>query len=98
MTDGWHLGYCAEDGKPGPSARHDHSAVVYGGAMWVFGGVMNLEAKSDLWCWNFGESYVNLVECHSVLCCKFIFYAFILIINYYVKLCVGVCACVHMSH
>ena len=54
-TEGWHLGYCAQDGKPGPSARHGHSAVVYGGAMWVFGGMMNLETRNDLWCWNFGE-------------------------------------------
>ena len=56
-TGGWHLAYTGDGGKSGPGARHGHSAVVYDGSMWVFGGMTNLEAKSDFWCWNFGKLY-----------------------------------------
>ena len=32
-----------------PSPRYCHSAVVHDRAMWVFGGLEGLQAKSDLW-------------------------------------------------
>ena len=55
----WHLGY-SESGPQqqegeGPGARHAHSAVVHDQAMWVFGGMCDLQPRNDFWKWSFGK-------------------------------------------
>ena len=52
----WHLGYseCAQE--EGPGARHSHSAVVHDQAMWVFGGMCDLQPRNDFWKWSFGKN------------------------------------------
>ena len=39
-------------------AKHHHSAVVHNDAMWVFGGMSDLQERSDLWRFDFGEKIV----------------------------------------
>uniref|UniRef100_T1JP19 Uncharacterized protein n=1 Tax=Strigamia maritima TaxID=126957 RepID=T1JP19_STRMM len=36
-----------------PTGRHDHSAVVHDSAMWVYGGMTNLQERTDFWRWDF---------------------------------------------
>ena len=40
-------------GTPWPSPRFSHMAVVQGGAMWVFGGVVQSGLSDDLWAFDF---------------------------------------------
>ena len=35
--------------------KHHHSAVVHNQAMWVFGGMSDLQERSDCWKFDFGE-------------------------------------------
>ncbi len=52
----WHLAH-ADSGPEGegPGARHGHSAIVHDQAMWVFGGMCDLQARNDFWKWSFGN-------------------------------------------
>lgn len=36
-----------------PPPRHNHSCIVHDGAMWIYGGLTDLQAKSDFWKWDF---------------------------------------------
>ncbi|XP_065344018.1 F-box only protein 42-like isoform X1 [Cloeon dipterum] len=49
-TESWHL--LSGRGRDEPPARHKHSAVMHDGAMWVFGGMTDLQTRSDLWRWD----------------------------------------------
>ncbi|XP_030066400.1 leucine-zipper-like transcriptional regulator 1 homolog isoform X2 [Microcaecilia unicolor] len=40
----------------GPRRRHLHSAVVYGAAMYLFGGLNVKDEQNDLWKWNFNSN------------------------------------------
>ena len=52
----WHLGYSDGVQEDGPGARHSHSAVVHDQAMWVFGGMCDLQPRNDFWKWSFGKN------------------------------------------
>lgn len=56
-TESWHLlsPLRPNDSTLRPSGRHKHSAVFHDGAMWIFGGMMDLQEKSDLWRWDAGN-------------------------------------------
>ena len=40
-----------------PSPRHRHTAVLHDNAMWVYGGMNDLQEKSDFWRFDFGMYY-----------------------------------------
>ena len=50
----WHFAYSESMQDDGPGARHAHSAIVHDQAMWVFGGMCDLQPKNDFWKWSFG--------------------------------------------
>ena len=52
----WHLAYSECVQEEGPGARHSHSAVVHDQAMWVFGGMCDLQPRNDFWKWSFGKN------------------------------------------
>jgi hypothetical protein len=37
-----------------PPPRHRHSAVLHDNAMWIFGGMTDLQERSDFWRFDFG--------------------------------------------
>ena len=39
----------------GPPPRHRHSAVLHNNALWVFGGMTDLQERSDFWRFDFGK-------------------------------------------
>ena len=43
--------------------KHHHSAVVHGDSMWVFGGMSDLQERSDCWRFDFGMTP------HWIICC-----------------------------
>ncbi|XP_059481086.1 uncharacterized protein LOC132199971 isoform X2 [Neocloeon triangulifer] len=49
-TESWHL--LSGRGRDEPPARHKHSAVMHDGAMWVYGGMTDLQTRCDLWRWD----------------------------------------------
>lgn len=46
-----------------PPARHRHSAVVFDQGMWVYGGMTDLQERSDLWRLDLGESCAHYFAC-----------------------------------
>ncbi|XP_077516037.1 uncharacterized protein LOC144126030 isoform X1 [Amblyomma americanum] len=54
-TEQWEL--TSGEGSSGcgehPPARHNHSCVVHQGAMWVYGGLTDLQERSDFWTYHF---------------------------------------------
>ena len=51
----WHLvsqGGPAADLSP---TKHHHTAIVHNQAMWVFGGMSDLQERSDCWKFDFGN-------------------------------------------
>ncbi|XP_031832399.2 uncharacterized protein LOC116426902 isoform X1 [Nomia melanderi] len=48
-TESWHL---LSSGEGGPAARHKHSAVLHGDVMYVYGGMTDLQERSDCWRWD----------------------------------------------
>lgn len=46
-SETWHL--VSQGGPDCPPARHRHSAVLHDNAMWVFGGMTDLQERSDFW-------------------------------------------------
>ena len=50
----WHL--VSQGGMvDGPPPRHRHSAVLHNNALWVFGGMTDLQERSDFWRFDFGK-------------------------------------------
>ena len=45
-----------------PSGRHNHSVVVHDSAMYVYGGMTDLQAKADFWKWDFGTVFAHFVH------------------------------------
>jgi hypothetical protein len=37
-----------------PPARHKHSAILHDDAMWVYGGMTDLQERADFWRWDTG--------------------------------------------
>ncbi|CAG9761028.1 unnamed protein product [Ceutorhynchus assimilis] len=78
-TESWHL-VSVPPNKPSdqfPFPRHKHSAVVHGEAMWIYGGMTDLNERGDLWKWDFYtktwtniKSKLNPGPLHSHACCK----------------------------
>ena len=54
VSETWHLisQGCSESPPP---PRHRHSAVLHDNAMWVFGGMTDLQEKSDFWRFDLGN-------------------------------------------
>lgn len=48
-TESWHLLSSSENG---PAARHKHSAVLHGDAMYIYGGMTDLQERNDCWRWD----------------------------------------------
>ncbi|XP_043270691.1 uncharacterized protein [Venturia canescens] len=48
-TESWHL---LSSSECGPAARHKHSAVLHCDAMYVYGGMTDLQERSDCWRWD----------------------------------------------
>jgi Kelch motif len=42
-----------------PPPRHRHSAVIYDEGMWVYGGMTDLQERSDLWRLDLGKRCLN---------------------------------------
>ena len=54
----WHLvsqGAAGGVGAGDCPPKHHHSAVVHNDAMWVFGGMSDLQERSDCWKFDFGK-------------------------------------------
>ena len=50
-SETWHL--ISQGGSECPSARHRHTAVLHDNGLWIFGGMTDLQEKSDLWRFDF---------------------------------------------
>lgn len=48
-TESWHL---LSSSECGPAARHKHSAVLHDDAMYIYGGMTDLQERSDCWRWD----------------------------------------------
>lgn len=53
-TESWHLfsPTCPSDSSSRPSGRHKHSAVLHDEAMWIYGGMTDLQERGDFWRWD----------------------------------------------
>nr|XP_033800853.1 kelch domain-containing protein 3-like isoform X2 [Geotrypetes seraphini] len=51
----------------GPGCRHLHSAVVYGAAMYLFGGLNVKDEQNDLWKWNFSSNTWSKIKARAPL-------------------------------
>lgn len=53
-TESWHLlsPTCSSDAAVRPSGRHKHSAVLHDDAMWIYGGMTDLQERNDFWRWD----------------------------------------------
>ena len=57
-SETWHL--VSQGGAvDGPPPRHRHSAVLHDSAMWVFGGMTDLQERSDFWRFDFGKNFTK---------------------------------------
>lgn len=52
VTERWHLTLLSSHVDQ-PPARHNHSSVVHDAAMWVYGGMTDLQERNDFWKWDF---------------------------------------------
>ncbi|KAI5745257.1 hypothetical protein M8J76_009536 [Diaphorina citri] len=73
-TESWHLLSC---GKNCPPARHKHSAITHGDAMWIYGGMTDLHDRADLWRFDLQSKRWTPIKCkvspgslHSHAACK----------------------------
>ncbi|XP_046490732.1 uncharacterized protein [Neodiprion pinetum] len=48
-TESWHL---LSSSECGPAARHKHSAVLHEDAVYIYGGMTDLQERSDCWRWD----------------------------------------------
>ncbi|XP_051155421.1 host cell factor 2-like [Leptopilina boulardi] len=48
-TESWHL---LSSSECGPAARHKHSSVLHDDAMYIYGGMTDLQERSDCWRWD----------------------------------------------
>jgi hypothetical protein len=66
-TESWHIlsspstvmtcGRSSSTGCHGdlPPARHKHSSILHDDAMWVYGGMTDLQERADFWRWDTGK-------------------------------------------
>ncbi|KAJ8938881.1 hypothetical protein NQ318_016085, partial [Aromia moschata] len=78
-TESWHLVSTspAKGADQHPPPRHKHSSVLHGDAMWVYGGMTDLQERSDLWKWDVAsrtwhcvKTKVNPGPLHSHAACR----------------------------
>ena len=50
-----------------PPPRHRHSAVIYDQGMWVYGGMTDLQERSDLWRLDLGKRSLNTLDTRVTL-------------------------------
>ncbi|XP_068897613.1 uncharacterized protein [Tenebrio molitor] len=80
-TESWHL-LSTSSAKTNnfdffPPPRHKHSAVIHDDAMWIYGGMTDLQERSDLWKWDTVSKTWNIIKTkigpgplHSHAICK----------------------------
>jgi hypothetical protein len=51
-TESWHL---ISNGRNGPPARHKHGMVLHDDSIWVYGGMTDLQERSDFWRFDTGN-------------------------------------------
>lgn len=63
-TSSWHLVSNAHKTNTDvcPPARHKHSAILHNDAMWIYGGMTDLQERSDLWKWDMVSRTWNTVK------------------------------------
>lgn len=79
-TESWHLLSSSSSGitcgRPSgtggshgdlPPARHKHSAILHDDAMWVYGGMTDLQERADFWRWDTGEMNTNTLKLYAFL-------------------------------
>jgi hypothetical protein len=66
-TESWHMlssasigAMCGRSSSAGchgdlPPARHKHSSILHDDAMWVYGGMTDLQERADFWRWDTGK-------------------------------------------
>ncbi|XP_011304960.1 tip elongation aberrant protein 1 [Fopius arisanus] len=54
-TESWHL-LSSQSGDSGPAPRHKHSAVLHCDAMYIYGGMTDLQERNDCWRWDVNAS------------------------------------------
>lgn len=78
-TESWHLisTVSSKNADSVSPARHKHSAVLHSDAMWVYGGMTDLQERSDLWKWDIisrtwqcVKSKISPGPLHSHAACK----------------------------
>ncbi|XP_022917676.2 host cell factor 2-like [Onthophagus taurus] len=79
-TESWHLvsrSKTKPTGEGYPPPRHKHSAVIHEDAMWIYGGMTDLQERGDLWrwdvttgAWSTYRSKINPGPLHSHAACK----------------------------
>ena len=59
----------SQGGSEAPTARHRHTTVLHDNAMWAYGGMTDLQEKSDFWRFDFGKYLIMniLIVCNSLL-------------------------------
>ncbi|XP_063976000.1 uncharacterized protein LOC135161924 [Diachasmimorpha longicaudata] len=58
-TESWHLlssSSACQPGETGPAPRHKHSAVLHCDAMYIYGGMTDLQERNDCWRWDVNAS------------------------------------------
>ncbi|RLU17884.1 hypothetical protein DMN91_010123, partial [Ooceraea biroi] len=58
-TESWHLLSSSENG---PAARHKHSAVLHGDAMYIYGGMTDLQERNDCWRWDVNSASWSMLK------------------------------------
>ncbi|XP_030761818.1 tip elongation aberrant protein 1-like [Sitophilus oryzae] len=78
-TESWHLVFTPpnKSSEQCPPSRHKHSAAIHEETLWIYGGMTDLQERSDLWkfdfytkIWTNIKTKVNPGPLHSHACCK----------------------------
>lgn len=59
-TESWHL--LSSLSESGPAARHKHSAVLHGDAMYIYGGMTDLQERNDCWRWDVNSASWSILK------------------------------------
>ncbi|XP_044754270.1 RING finger protein B-like isoform X2 [Coccinella septempunctata] len=81
-TESWHLISSSSKGVHNndcfPAPRHKHSCIIHDDSLWIYGGMTDLQERSDLWRWDSRtrvwtnvKTKVNPGPLHSHAACRF---------------------------